>query len=417
MNILMAVVLPVALSFYTGVGVAGLKLEQMSFSGPFNQLNQEDGSRLVGPSGWSSGYKTLVKEHFIRLTTDRPSQRGHIWNNATFGTNEMSAVIAFRISGTGKDWFGDGMGIWITQDGQHLYGNNHGYSEKYVGVGIILDTFVNKEHKGGHKDVTVFVNNGTRKLDDMNAETKVGCMAKMRYYELHGAFDPVFSSSRLKIQVKGTKLILSIDEKATGTWSACYTGTVDLPSDWLATATLGITASTGSLSDNHDVLRVNVYDSYDDLEISGSDSDAMLHHLSKEYDSWYDSESCGGDCKLAILQKKMKDFSESFEHKVSDLDEKTKHTVEALQEKERMNQGKIEGLERSVKRMVDKSMSSLMASTNKEMGEKIAEKVSEGLKVHAASWKTPFFVLLVIIGAGVMYLYKQYNALRKTHLL
>ena len=43
--------------------------------------------------------------------------------------------------------------------------------------------------------------------------------------------------------------------------------------------------------------------------------------------------------------------------------------MEALQEKERMNQGKIEGLERSVKRMVDKSMSSLMASTNKEMGD------------------------------------------------
>lgn len=130
-----------------------------------------------------------------------------------------------------------------------------------TGFGVLFDTFVNSEHSGGHQDVTLFVNDGSKSLDQLNDEQKVGCMAPgIRYHERNAAFSPSLNMSRAKIQYKDNYVAVLIDAKNTGDWVHCYGGHVALPMDWVDDATIGITASTGGLADNHDVIALKVYE-------------------------------------------------------------------------------------------------------------------------------------------------------------
>ena len=265
--------------------------------------------------------------------------------------------------------------------------------------------------------MTLFVNDGTLNLDDMNDAPKLGCDAALRYHEANAKFNPVFSSSRLKIQISSSEISLSIDPEAKGEWTPCYQGPLDLPQGWLKTSTLGFTAATGSLADNHDLLRCSSYDEMSDPLLSQGDSDAVLHTLSKDFDKYIDTESCDSECKISILQKQLKDHQIDFEHKVTDLQEKTDNTINKLKEKEASNHDKIEDLEKTVKSMVDKSMNRRMGGVTRMVSKKIERQVQSSVEANSGTWKTPFFLLITIFMMGAVFLYRKYQALRKSHLL
>lgn len=395
--------------------VCGKKLDTLSFDGPYDNVDA-NGKRELG-SSWSYGNAAEVKQHFVRLTPDRQSKNGYVWNSEKIAGSQFSSIVAFRISGQAKRWFGDGIGIWITKHGNYVRGQHHGFTEKYVGVGIVLDTFKNTDHKGGHKDISIMVNDGTRTLDDMNADTKLGCNAEIRFHEGHAGFNPVYSSSRLKIQVNGKRLQVAVDASGSGDWTNCFDAEVPLPANWMAGSSFGITAATGSLADNHDILRVVSYDESEDPAITESDSDAMLHNMSKEYSKWIDSESCGNECKISIIQKQMNDLKIEFEHKMTDLLEKTENTVQKLKAKETENEHKIEDLEKQVSTMVDQSMSTKMEGIGRTVNKKIETHVKSKVLATSGSWKTPFFLLIILISATGFMMYRKYQQLRKSHLL
>lgn len=130
-----------------------------------------------------------------------------------------------------------------------------------IGFGVLFDTFVNPEHAGGHQDVALFVNDGTKSLDQLNDEPKVGCMAPgIRYHEGNAAFSASLNMSRAKIQYKDNYVAILVDATNTGDWVHCYGGHVNLPDSWVDNARIGITASTGGLADNHDVIAIKVYE-------------------------------------------------------------------------------------------------------------------------------------------------------------
>jgi lectin, mannose-binding 2 len=58
-----------------------------------------------------------------------------------------------------------------------------------------------------------------------------------------------------------------IDPTNSGTWTECATSDLNsLPSDWLTKAFVGLTASTGQLADNHDVLSLQSFSDYEVME-------------------------------------------------------------------------------------------------------------------------------------------------------
>lgn len=98
----------------------------------------------------------------------------------------------------GKKFFGDGIGYWITTQPFWVDGDLHGVSPSYTGgtwqlpasyaldstgmaandahvlidagVGVVFDTFKNTEQGAKHRDVAVYVNDGTKKLDQLITE-------------------------------------------------------------------------------------------------------------------------------------------------------------------------------------------------------------------------------------------------------
>ena len=52
---------------------------------------------------WRLGGSASVKENFVRLTPDQPSQTGWIFDQVPLNFDEFSILLRFRISGQGKN--------------------------------------------------------------------------------------------------------------------------------------------------------------------------------------------------------------------------------------------------------------------------------------------------------------------------
>merc|ERR1711879_827377 len=101
-------------------------------------------------------------------------------------------------------------------------------------------------------------NDGTQSGETM-LERKEGCDANIRYHEDRGDFS-VDKASRAKIVVEGGKRItVLMDERNSGEFTSCLSAELPFEPDWSRQAHLGLSASTGQLADNHDVLSLITY--------------------------------------------------------------------------------------------------------------------------------------------------------------
>ena len=394
--------------------VSASLLPALTFTQPFEGVDSQ-GNRQISDDVIYGG-TTEVKKNFIRLTPDRQSKRGHIWTTNVIDRDELATVITYRIHGQGRKWFGDGIGIWFTQEPVWKNGDNHGFTDKYIGFGIILDTFHNVEHRGGHKDVTIQVNNGQKQLDDLNDAEKIGCDAAFRYNSNNATFDPVYSSSRIRVKIKGNSLEVDVDPNNSGFWNECYKGALPFQNDWLRRATFGITGSTGALADNHDILRVQSFDQTNDGGLRTVDAETWSHNYSKDFESLMETEACDQSCKVTILEKFLTNFQVETEHWFEMLREQTENTINKLKEKERENHRKIEVLTARMTTMMDQKIGQKMADVRSNVNEKIATEVESELTVAHSSWRLPFFIMIVLISAGVGIAYQKYRKLVKSHL-
>lgn len=177
------------------------KLEFHSFEPPFEEVDH-GGIRQISRH-WRSFGTAVVNNNFIRLTPDRQSKKGALWTRKSLGVNEFNTILKFRISGQGKNFFGDGLALWIVDHGYYSEGSLHGFQEKFVGVGIIFDTFKNTESINQHRDVTVIVNDGEKTFEMMTEEVK-GCNINVRYHADRADFS-VTDASRAKLAMTATR--------------------------------------------------------------------------------------------------------------------------------------------------------------------------------------------------------------------
>ena len=133
-------------------------LESHSFEPPFTEVDSS-GDLMVNKHWRDSGH-ALVSKNFVRLTPDRQSKKGALWSRRNLGVDRFTTTLKFRISGQGRSFFGDGIGLWVTSSAYYTEGDLHGTQEHFYGVGIIFDTFKNTENLAQHRDVTILVNDG-----------------------------------------------------------------------------------------------------------------------------------------------------------------------------------------------------------------------------------------------------------------
>ncbi|KAL4095956.1 hypothetical protein PRIC1_009323 [Phytophthora ramorum] len=391
----------------------GKRLDHASFDKPFDDIDGE-GLRQIGDN-FVYGGDTAVNRHFARLTPDRQSKRGHIWGSQKLATKEFAAVLTFRISGQAKAWFGDGLALWLTTS-KYVQGGNHGFIGDFKGIGVVFDTFVNQEHSGGHKDVTFFENDGSNTLDDLNDMDKVGCMAPgIRYHEKNAAFSPSLNMSRAKITYTQAdqQITILIDADASGNWVKCYSQRLNIGDDWMNDAYVGISASTGGLADNHDVIAFNIYDDVID-SLADKEDEKQRNAVDKDLEATLSKGS--NDDKMKLVKRKYAQLLEDFEYQFTALKESTENTIQKLKEQGAEDEKRIDELEAWANGKVVERVHSTVNAIRDQVETQLEETVKE-TAAKSSSWKTPFFIIVFIIAGIVAAGYKKYQDLRKTHFL
>eukprot|EP01038_Epipyxis_sp_PR26KG_P011075 gene11075-14869_t len=327
------------------------QLDYHSFQPPFDEVDVS-GFRIPNMH-WRTGGTTVVNSNFVRLTPDRQSKIGSLWSRRALGVPSFSAILKFRISGQGKNFFGDGIGMWIVQQGYYGRGDVHGFQESFIGIGIIFDTFKNTENLSAHRDVTLLINDGEKTYEMMTTDVK-GCNANFRYHNERADFS-VTDASRAKIVINDTSLSIMIDAKNIDVWEECVTvNDIGLPHQWLLESHIGFTATTGQLADNHDLIS---FKSFSDNAVMESEESKDRHKklFSLNMTAEHKPEDLISDVKVienAIndVMVKLEVLDHHVEHQMAAVADHVKNLLVKLEKKEENAESRIEELENLVKK-------------------------------------------------------------------
>eukprot|EP00039_Didymoeca_costata_P019342 m.337146 g.337146 ORF g.337146 m.337146 type:complete len:332 (-) comp18061_c0_seq1:134-1129(-) len=201
---------------------------------------------------WDFKGDTSLSDNHIRLTPDRQSRRGNLWNTNPFDPPGSSPAAPFEIEarfkvhGQGKRLFGDGFAIWYTSKILPL-GGVFGSEDKFVGMGILFDTYSNL-HQGHQQYVSVIIGDGKQEYDhdkDGGDAKLAGCNYKFRGKTMDARV--VYDGDLLRMY------LAQPDQP----WEECFiVRKVHLPRGYH----FGFSAATGDLADNHDIVSFKVHD-------------------------------------------------------------------------------------------------------------------------------------------------------------
>ncbi|XP_065828743.1 VIP36-like protein [Oscarella lobularis] len=210
---------------------------------------------------WDFSGSTVVTNNYIRLTPDRQSKRGMLWNKIPAAIRNWEIQAQFKVHGQGKTLYGDGFAIWYTKD-KSEFGDVFGSRDYFTGLGIFFDTYSNHngEHAHPHPYVSAIVANGSVHYDhdrDGTHSEVAGCHVQFRNLE---------EDTHASILYADRTLTVNLDVDGNYEWQECFrVEEVDLPAGYY----FGVSAATGDLADNHDIISFKVFE----LENKGDDSE------------------------------------------------------------------------------------------------------------------------------------------------
>jgi len=127
-----------------------------------------------------------------------------------------------------------------------------GYKDYFNGLGVFFDTYANQNgaHDHGHPYISAMINNGSLHYDhdkDGTHTEMAGCKGNFR-----GSIHESFVAIRYENDV--LTVAINFDGKD---WKECFKVTgVILPTGYH----IGVSAATGDLSDNHDIISIKTFE-------------------------------------------------------------------------------------------------------------------------------------------------------------
>ncbi|XP_066566878.1 protein ERGIC-53 isoform X1 [Amia ocellicauda] len=210
-----------------------------SFKGP--HLAQSDGTIPF----WVHTGNAIPSADQIRITPSLRSQKGSVWTKNIAMFENWEAEVTFRVSGRGRVG-ADGLAIWYTS-GQGLDGPVFGASDSWNGLGIFFDSFDN-DGKKNNPAVLIVGNNGKLVYDHPNDGSTQALGTCLR--DFRNKPYPV----RAKITYYHKSLTVMINNGFTpdkDDYEFCAkVENMNIPKQGY----FGISAATGGLADDHDVL-------------------------------------------------------------------------------------------------------------------------------------------------------------------
>jgi len=243
-----------------------MPLEQHSFKAPFTTVNSFTGMRLI--DNWELGGSAVAHNGFVRLTAEKQSQKGWMWNRHAMNAPEWSITMELRATGESQYLFGDGLAVWLTTSYDVVEGPVFGREDYWNGLGIFFDTFqnVDQQHHHKHPYIYAMLNDGKqhyvpdaeKKLDKAQqilpgARDNSGCSFDFRYNEARQDVS-VLNHTRVHITYRARTLMLRLQQTSVGhegDWYNCFEmSNVDIPPN----SYFAISSATGDLVDNHDII-------------------------------------------------------------------------------------------------------------------------------------------------------------------
>ncbi|XP_077993301.1 protein ERGIC-53-like [Glandiceps talaboti] len=270
-----------------------------SFKGP--HMVQKDNSVPF----WEYGGSALASDEQVRVTPSLRSKRGYVWTKNTVPFDNWEVEIVFRVSGRGRVG-ADGLAFWYRVDkGQS--GPVYGSTDRWNGLGVFFDSFDN-DNQRNNPYILSMVNDGMKSYDhnsDGLSQQLGGCLRDFRNKPY-----PV----RAKIEYYKNTLTLWFHSGMTegAAYEMCMRAdNVMLPKNGY----LGISAATGGLADDHDVLKLLTHSltppASELPKPDGHISEAERKKFTDEYDQYYEK-----------LEKQKEEFRKQHPDKVrKDLDE------------------------------------------------------------------------------------------------
>lgn len=244
---------------------------ELSFVAPFDLVNSYTGERYV--EEWDTGGAAMVHRNFVRLTSDAQGHRGWLINRVPVTFRAWSVLMKFRVSGQSAQLFGDGLALWLVENPDHREGAVFGREDKWNGLAVTFDTFQNldKSHHQKHPYVSAVLNDGTRHYepDEGNSPSEAkrgkhvipgrdegsGCSFDFRFSEARDDFS-VTNGTWAHVVHDGERLRVSLRQSGGSFWTECIDfAMAPLKGEHF----FGLSAATGDLVDNHDVLVFDVH--------------------------------------------------------------------------------------------------------------------------------------------------------------
>ncbi|KAJ3604920.1 hypothetical protein NHX12_026971 [Muraenolepis orangiensis] len=211
-----------------------------SFKGP--HLSHPDGSSIPF---WLHSGNAIPSADQVRITPSLRSQKGSVWTKNMVQFDSWEALVTFRVSGRGR-MGADGLAVWFTSS-QGLDGPVYGAADKWNGVGIFFDSFDN-DGKKNNPAIVVVGNNGNLVYDHQNDGTTQALGSCLR--DFRNKPYPI----RAKITYYKKSLTVMINNGFTpdkDDYEFCTKiDNMVIPKEGF----FGISAATGGLADDHDVL-------------------------------------------------------------------------------------------------------------------------------------------------------------------
>lgn len=212
---------------------------QLSFKGP--HLVQLDGSIPF----WDHYGDAIASDESVRITPSMKSKKGSVWSKLANPHENWEVEVVFRVNGRGRIG-ADGLALWYTVD-RGLDGPVFGSADQWQGLGIFFDSYDN-DVQSNNPYIMIILNDGTKIYnhnEDGANQISGGCMRDFRN-------KPYPTRAKIKYYYKTLTIYYhnGVTSKRDDYEICTRVNNVELPKNGY----FGVSAATGGLADDHDVL-------------------------------------------------------------------------------------------------------------------------------------------------------------------